>query len=568
MQPKISPRSKSFLELAIGFVTIILIGYIASVAYLRFDLTTEKRYTLDRNTKDVLSNLDDIVHVKVYLDGELPLGFRYMQRELSELLGEFEVYGKRMFQFELIDPTSSTNKAEREAMLRDLTDKGLEPTNVQERDPKGGSTQRIIFPGAVVSYKGREAVVNLLKNNPALSGDENINISIQGFEYAILSAMLKLQPDSLPKLAFVHGHGQLDEFETGDIAQELVGQFEVHRVMLGGEVGGLDPYSVVIMAGPTKRVSEADKLVLDQYIMGGGKVLWFVDGVTVSIDSLSNGATTLAYPNNHNLEDILFKYGARVNPTLIQDMQCSVIPVNVSLPGQDSRFAPAPWVYYPLLNSPSNHPITRNLNIVSAKFVSPVDTVGLNPEVQKQILLKTSPYTRTVNVPAFINLAQIEQSPLERDFTQSNLPIAVLLEGEFPSVFTNRPLASLNNGNSFRFRENSLPTRMIVVADADIIRNDVSRRGDGAYITPLGYDRYTNQTYGNKDLVVNMVNYLSDDMGLMNLRSREFKLRLLDKNKVLEQRTKWQLLNLVVPSAVLLLFVIAWLLVRRKRYAK
>ena len=568
MQPKISPRSKSFLELAIGFVTIILIGYIASVAYLRFDLTTEKRYTLDRNTKDVLSNLDDIVHVKVYLDGELPLGFRYMQRELSELLGEFEVYGKRMFQFELIDPTSSTNKAEREAMLRDLTDKGLEPTNVQERDPKGGSTQRIIFPGAVVSYKGREAVVNLLKNNPALSGDENINISIQGFEYAILSAMLKLQPDSLPKLAFVHGHGQLDEFETGDIAQELVGQFEVHRVMLGGEVGGLDPYSVVIMAGPTKRVSEADKLVLDQYIMGGGKVLWFVDGVTVSIDSLSNGATTLAYPNNHNLEDILFKYGARVNPTLIQDMQCSVIPVNVSLPGQDSRFAPAPWVYYPLLNSPSNHPITRNLNIVSAKFVSPVDTVGLNPEVQKQILLKTSPYTRTVNVPAFINLAQIEQSPLERDFTQSNLPIAVLLEGEFPSVFTNRPLASLNNGNSFRFRENSLPTRMIVVADADIIRNDVSRRGDGAYITPLGYDRYTNQTYGNKDLVVNMVNYLSDDMGLMNLRSREFKLRLLDKNKVLEQRTKWQLLNLVVPSAVLLLFVIAWLLVRRKRFAK
>ncbi len=568
MQPKISPRSKSLTELAIGFVTIILVGYIASVAYLRFDLTTEKRYTLDRNTKDVLTNLDDIVHVKVYLDGELPLGFRYMQRELSELLGEFEVYGKRMFQFEFIDPTSSTSKAEREAMLRDLTDKGLEPTNVQERDPKGGTTQRIIFPGAVVSYKGREAMVNLLKNNPALSGDENINISIQGFEYAILSAMLKLQPDSLPKLAFVHGHGQLDEFETGDIAQELVGQFEVHRVMLGGEVGGLDPYSVVIMAGPTKRVSEADKLVLDQYIMGGGKVLWFVDGVTVSIDSLSNGATTLAYPNNHNLEDILFKYGARVNPTLIQDMQCSVIPVNVSLPGQDSRFAPAPWVYYPLLNSPSNHPITRNLNIVSAKFASPVDTVGLNPEVQKQFLLKTSPYTRTVNVPAFINLAQIEQSPLERDFTQSNLPIAVLLEGEFPSVFNNRPLASLNNGNPFRFREKSMPTRMIVVADADIIRNDVSRRGDGAYITPLGYDRYTNQTYGNKDLVVNMVNYLSDDMGLMNLRSREFKLRLLDKNKVLEQRTKWQLLNLIIPSAVLLLFVIAWLLVRRKRFAK
>ena len=568
MHLKISIRNRGLFEIVLGIVAIILVIYIASFAYLRFDLTSEKRFTLDKNTKETLSNLDDIVHVTVYLDGDLPLGFRHMRRELKELLDEFEVYGQRLFQFEFINPTASANKTEREALLRSLNDKGLEPTNVQERDTKGGSSQRVIFPGAIISCKGKETVVNLLKNNPGHSGEENINTSIQGFEYALLSAILKVQTDSLPKLAFVHGHGQLDDFETGDIAQELVEQFEVHRVKLGGEVGGLDPYAVVIMAGPTERVPERDKLVLDQYIMGGGKVLWFVDGVTVSIDSLSTGANTLAFPNDHNLEDILFRYGVRINPNLIQDMQCAVVPVNVSLPGQDSRFAPAPWVYYPLLNSPGSHPVTRNLNPIATKFISPIDTVGMNHEVNKQFLLRTSPYVRTVNVPAFINLAQIEQSPLEGEFTQSNIPVAVLLEGMFPSVFTNRPLASYNNGNPFRFREKSVPTRMIIVSDADVIRNEVRRRGDGAYIIPLGFDRYTNQTYGNKDLIVNMVNYLNDDSGLMNLKSREFKLRLLDKNKVLEHRTKWQVLNLLIPSLTLMVFVGIWLLIRRKRYVK
>lgn len=565
---KLSPRKKSIKQLMMGILAIGLLLYIASVIHVRFDLTSEKRYTLDRNTKEKLSNLDDIVHVRVYLDGSLPLGFSHMRRELKELLSEFKVYGKKMFQYDFIDPTASTNKSERDALLNSLYDLGLEPTNVQERDAKGGSSQRIIFPGAVVSSKGKETAVNLLKNNPGLSGDENINISIQGFEYALVNSIMRVQAHSLPKLAFVHGHGQLDEFETGDIVQALVDDYEVHRVRLGGEVGGLDPYDVVVMAGPTKAVPESDKLVLDQYIMQGGKVLWFVSGVNVSIDSLSHGATTLAYPNDHNLEDMLFRYGARINPVLIQDMQCAVIPINVSYQGQDSRFAPVPWVYYPLLNSPNGHPITRNLNLTAAKFISPMDTVGMNPEVNKKILLRTSRYSRTVNVPAFINLAQIEQSPLEREFTQSGIPVAVLLEGQFPSVFTNRPLGAFNLGKPFNFKDKSQPTRMIVVADANIIRNDVSRRADGAYITPLGFDRYTNQTFGNKELVVSMIDYLNDDGGLMNLRSRDFKLRLLDKKKVLEQRTLWQTLNLVVPSLVLIVFVFVWLTIRRKRYAK
>ena len=550
-----------------GAIAIVLLVYISSFIHFRIDLTAEKRYTLDKSTKEVLADLDDIVNIRVYLDGDLPMGFRRMRRELEELLDEFSVHGDRMFQYEFINPLKPVDKAKRDAIVRDLYDRGLQPTNIQENNPRGGSTQKLVFPGAIISYKGKERVVNLLKKNPGLSAEENINISVQGFEYALVSSVMALQPENLPKLAFVHGHGQLNELETGDIAQELVKQFEVHRVILGGEVGGLNPYSVVVMAGPTERVPEADKLVLDQYIMGGGKVLWIVDGVKVSVDSLSQGSTTLAFPNDHNLEDVLFKYGARVNPTLIQDMQCAIIPVNTALTNQNSKFVPAPWVYYPLLNAPSSHPITRNLNLISSRFISPIDTVGMNSQIRKQVLLKSSPYSRTLNVPIFVNLRQVERSPLETQFNQQHLPVAVLLEGVFPSVFTNRPLSNLNNGNSFNFHEQSVPNRMVVISDADIIRNEVSQRADGAYVTPLGYDRYSRQTYGNKEFLVNVINYLNDDKGLINLRTREFKLRLLDKNKVLEQRVQWQVFNLVVPSLVLLLVVGAWLLIRRKRYA-
>lgn len=564
----ITSRNRNIFELLIFTIAIFLLGYISNFVFFRFDLTSEKRYTLSPISKDVLSELDDLVYIKVYLHGDLPLGFKRMRREIKETLDEFRVYGGKMFHYEFINPSSSTSKEVRDAQLRQLYDLGLEPTNVQERNPKGGTTQRIIFPGAIVNYKGRESVVNLLKNNPALTADENINQSIQGLEHLIISTILKLKPDSLPKLAFIHGHGQFDEFETGDIVQEIANQFEVHRVFLGGEVGGLNPYSVVLMAGPREMVSESDKLVIDQYIMGGGKVLWFIDAVNVSIDSLSKGATTLAYPNQHNLDDMLFKYGVRINPSLIQDMQSAVIPVNIALEGQDSRFAPAPWVYYPLINSPDDHPITSNLNLIKYQFVSPIDTVGLNPEVEKHILLRTSVYSRILNAPLFINLRQIERSPLEREYDQSFLPVAVVLEGVFSSAFLNRPLSSLNNKKPFNFKERSVPTRMIVVSDADIIRNEVSRRGDGAYISPLGYDRYTNQTFGNKELIVNMINYLNDDMGLINLRTREFKLRLLDRKAILENRIKWQIINLTLPSAILLIIGAIWLIVRRKRYTK
>ncbi len=563
-----SIKRRDIQEFVIATATLLLIGYISTFVFFRIDLTSEGRYTLSPVTKQTLTQMPDLVHVAVYLDGDLPIGFKRMRRSLKEILEEYHVYGKKKFQFQFVNPSESANLKERDVVYKGLVDKGLLPTNVQERDTKGGASQRIVFPGAIISHQGKELAVNLLKNNPTLSGDENINLSVQAFEFALTSAIQTLLQDEKPKLAFIHGHGQFDEFETGDIARELSEKFEVHRAILGGEVGGLTPYSVAIMAGPTESVSEADKLVIDQYIMNGGRVLWLVDGVSVSIDSLSKGATTLAFPNEHNLEDILFRYGVRINPSVLQDMQCAVIPINVSLPGQDARFAPAPWVYYPLLSGPINHPVSRGLNMVYSRFASPIDTVGGDAQVKKTVLLRTSANSRVLNTPLFVNLRQIEQSPLERDFNRRNLPVAVLLEGQFDSPFRNRLLKSFNNGVPFNFKGTSGFTRMIIVSDADIIRNEVSRRADGAYVSPLGLDRFTNQTYGNKELILNMVNYLSDDLGLMNLRARDFKLRLLDRKKVLAERAKWQTINLFLPSAIMLILALVWVYVRKKRYAR
>lgn len=561
-------KKRNITQLLIAITSIIVVSYISSIVYWRVDLTSEKKYTLSSVTKSTLKGLNDAVYFKVYLDGDMPIGFKRMQKSLKESLDEFRVYAGENVQYEFVNPSESTDPKVRETILKDLIAKGLEPTNIQVREKDGGKAQKLLYPGILISYKGREIAVNLLHNNPALSGDENINLSIQNFEFYLIDAIIKLSTEKLPKLAFILGHGELDQYESGDIDKSLSEYYETFRVEINGDISALDPYKVVIIAGPTTPIPEADKLVIDQFIMKGGKVLWFVDPVLVNVDSLSTGATTLANFNQHNLDDQLFRYGVRLNPSLIQDLQCAVIPVNASLPGQDSKFVPSPWVYYPLISSSPKSPITRNLNMVKTQFISPIDTVGGNPNIKKTILLTTSPSSRILNIPMFVSLEEINRSPLQRDFRHANIPVAVLLEGRFESVFQNRPLSKLNHGHSFELKPNSELTNMIVVSDADMIRNDVRRRADGAYISPLGFDRFTKQTYGNKELVMNMVKYLDDDSGLMNLRVRDFKLRMLDKKKIAESSLKWQLINLITPSAILILGGLIWLYIRKRKYTR
>lgn len=562
-----SPKYVGLFRLVVSIVALAMLGIISNVYYFRIDLTSDKRYTLNQLTKDILKDLKGSLYVKVYLDGDLPVGFTKMEKSLSETLDEFKVIANDKVQVEFVNPYSVAKGKKQEVFFKQLYDKGLQPTNIQVRDDDGGQTQRVIFPGALISYLGKETAVNLLHNDPSLSGDENIGLSIQNFEFNLVDAIYKLTQDSLPRVAFLQGHGEYDQFQTGDIERELSQYFNVDRVAINGNVGVLNSYKVIIVAGPTKPFPETDKIAIDQYVMQGGRMLWFVDPVSVSIDSLSAGEATLAFVKEINLDDMLFHYGARLNPLLLQDVQCSVIPVNMAIAGQQPKFVPAPWVYYPLLSPPGNNPITRNLNLIQSKFVSPIDTVGANYEVKKRFLLYTSDYTKELQVPLLVDLSQVNRSPNQYEFNSSHLPVAVELSGNFTSVFRHRSLQEYNHGQPFNFVDKSVFTKQIVVADADIIRNEVQHRPNGAYIIPLGYDRFTGQTYGNKNFVMNMVKYLGDEEGLINLRSREYKLRMLNRKLVAASRLKWQLVNILFPSLILILGGILWFVIRKRLYS-
>lgn len=562
-------KKKSIIKLIYSVAIIIAIAYVSSIFHWRIDLTQDKRYTLQSITKQELQNISDTIAIDIYLEGDLPIGFKRMQRSLRELLDEFKIITGKNLSYKFIDPQKTApNTKQRNEKLQKLQKLGLSPTSVQQRSNEGALSQQMIYPGVIMRKGSKQLAINLLHNNPALSSEENLLRSEQGFEFALMDGLMRLCADTLPKIAFIHGHGEADEYQTGDIERALLDYFDVYRIALNGDINALNGFAAAIVAGPTQAVPEADKLVLDQFVMRGGRMLWLVSPVSVSADSLSTGATTMAMENAHNLSDMLFRYGVRLNPMLIQDLQCAVIPVNIAPEGQQAKFVPAPWVYYPLLTAPSDNPITRNLNLIQAKFASPLDTVGANPDVRKQILLRSSSYCNLFQVPVFVSLSEVNRQPNQRDYRHANVPIAVLLQGEFTSAFRNRPIGRYNHQRPFEFVERSQPTKMIVIADASIICNEIQRRPTGAYVMPLGYDRYTQQTYGNKEFVLNAMKFLVDNEGLMALRSRDFKLRLLDRKRITDERLRWQLLNMLLPPALLLIGGAIWWWIRRRRYTQ
>ncbi|HYX07092.1 MAG TPA: gliding motility-associated ABC transporter substrate-binding protein GldG [Bacteroidales bacterium] len=558
---------KSLSELIVSVFVIILAGFILSFTFFQVDLTAEKRYTLSDQSVEILDSLNDMVYVKVYLDGDLPPGFERMKRSVKQLLDEFRTYAGKNIQYQFINPAATTDTKERDALYKELYDKGLQPTNIQAHDEEGGASQKVIFPGALVVYNGVELPLNLLENNPAKSAAVNLNNSIETLEFKFIQAIKNITSKKVEKIAFIEGHGELNQYEVGDITKELANYYQVDRGRIGGLAGSLDDYEAVIIAKPTDKFPENDKFVLDQYIMHGGRVFWLIDPVSVSMDSLMNGSTMALIPET-GLEDQLFRYGVRLNPDLVQDVQCAIIPVNTALAGNPAKFTPAPWLYFPLLSPGEEHPINKNIPPVKAEFASSIDTVKGGGEVHKTILLTTSQLSRTLNVPLFINLDQIHEKPSRAEFNRSHIPVAVLLEGQFESDFKNRILSGLDIRGKYNFKAMSEPTKMVVVADGDIIRNDVRNTPNGLAISPLGYDRYSRQTFGNKEFILNVVNYLTDETGIMKLRAREFTLRLLDKAALKEGKLKWQLINTIVPVLFVILFGIIVHFFRKRKYSR
>lgn len=556
---------KDLSRLAAILLLLTILGWVSSQWFFRIDLTSDKRYTLNDKTKSLLRDLEHDVHIQVFLDGEMPVGFRRLQQSVKDMLTEFRAYAGNRLTFKFINPADEDPQV-RQKRFNELYEKGLRPTDVQMRNKDGSFSSRILFPGALVNVNNQEMAVNFLNNNPSLPASVNLNNSIEGLEYNLVLPVHNLTSDTVYTIAFTEGHGELPEPKVEDLQQALSRFYTIDRGVMGGQPGILDRYAAVIIAKPTKPFSEADKFVLDQYLMQGGKILWLLDKVQIDEDSLMYASFTFGLPIDLNLDDQLFRYGVRINPSLIQDIRCMMIPVNTAIRGNAPHYVPAPWLYYPLL-SPGRHALSRNLNLVAAKFANPLDTLKGTGRVRKSVLLTTSGTSRILGAPLMVNLEDIKKLPGEEEFRAGTIPVAVLLEGTFETAFANRMISAIVPGYNKPLIRESTETRMIVVSDGDIARNEVRVTGNRIAALPLGQDPLTKQTYGNRDFLVNAVNYLVDDTGLMDLRGREFKLRLLDRSRIAEERLFWQLVNTAGPVILIILTGLITGFIRRKKYA-
>ncbi len=544
---------------------VAAVSILISLVHIRVDLTEDRRFTLAEPTRKILRDLDREVQVDLFLDGEMPVGFRKLRRSAAQYLDEFRITSGRKVSYDFINPSGSSDRAERENYHNLLMSRGLMPVNVMASDGEGGRTQKKIFPSLTVTCGETVIPVNFLRNNPSLPAETNLLHSTEGLEYEIIQAIATATADTIHTVAFIEGHGELEEAYVADLTLELAKFYNIDRGVIGGRPGIIDRYAAIIIAAPERAFDEKDKFIIDQYIMNGGRVMWLAEEVKVDADSLTAGSTVALY-DPLSFSDMLFRYGARINPVIIQDADCILIPLKVTNPGGESQYVPVPWIYYPLLRPSDAHPVTRNLNRVKAEFAGTVDTVGRDPGIKKNILLTTSGQTRTVTPPLVISLEEADEMLPQEMFTAGALPVAVLLEGTFQSVFTNRMTESLMGEAGRTILTESKPTKMIVVADGDIIRNEVSWQGGVAEPLTLGLDRYTMQTFGNKDFLVNSINYLVHDNGLIEMRSREIKPRLLDQARIKSQRTMWQLVNTLVPVIIIILGGVAYNRLKRRHY--
>ena len=527
-------------------VLLLAVGAVLSrVWVIRVDMTDDKHYTLGRPTRQLLRQLDEPVEVTLYLDGDLNSGFRRLRSATEETLDEFRVYAPiRRHRFD-----SETEKMP----------EGMQPTIVHERQHNGKTAQTPVYPYAKVSYKGRYTLVGLLNNNRQLSGEENLNASIENIEYTLTEAISELTRKSTPRVAFIEGHQELPEPRVADLTQQLSRHFQVDRGRIGHEPEALLPYRVLIIADPQTPFSEEDKYCLDQYVMQGGRILWVLNGVQFSDEVLSQSGFTPVLPLDLNLSDMLFRYGIRIQPALLQDVQCLPIPVNVSADPEQTNLQPMPWYYAPLLLTSQESPVTKNVTQVSCSFASPIEAVGGDDGIMKDILLATSTASRVIPTPAEVDLGDMD--PDLNTFKYRYIPVAVALQGEFPSIFAHRIMPD-SIRTALEKRDMSLETRQIVVASGSIIRNETEK----GQALPVGYDRYSGMQFGNRDFLMNAVLYLADNEGLIALRQKKIDLHLLNQKRAYERLTAIQLISTLVPIALLAIAGTVVLLCRKRKY--
>ncbi|MCB0410049.1 MAG: gliding motility-associated ABC transporter substrate-binding protein GldG, partial [Flavobacteriales bacterium] len=508
-------KRRDIMSLIMLLGIVGLLNFIGFFVFKRFDLTSEKRYTLAESTRKLLNEVEDVVFLKIYLHGNLNPSFTRLKNETKELLDVFRSHANGNIEYEFINVNENANKEEITNLERQLYEKGIVPEQVIEANNEKTS-QSLIWPGALVTYKNREVAWQIYKRQVGIDEEVSINNSVQELEYGLTNIIRKIQRQKLQEVSFIEGHGESDTLKQFDFMHSLAEYYTVNRIEINGKLSALKDASAIVITKPDSAFTDKDKFIIDQYVMNGGKVLWLVDPVMMDMDTFRLKGFTLGFSRGLNIEDMLFKYGVRVNPVLIQDLQCGRVPVNIGFKKGQPNFQLFPWLYTALVLPDQSHPIVKNLDLIKMDYVSTIDTVKAEG-IKKTVLLRSSKYTKVQPTPCRISLGMVQNKPREEQFRNSYQTLAVLLEGEFNSVVEYRLPAVLLNDPKFKYLDHGKPTKMIVVADGDIASNEIQFKTGS--VLPLGYDKYTQQTFANKNFLLNCVNYLLDDEGLLQLRT-------------------------------------------------
>ena len=555
-------KIKALNQLGIVFLALIVINLISHFFFKRFDLTQDKRYTLSETTLNIIKNIDSPLYIDVYLDGNFPPEFKRLQNETKQLLEEFSAYNSNIvFQFK--------NPIEKEAMrvevMKEFYERGMQPLSITVED-KGKQSQEVVFPWAQATYGKKFTKVSLLKNLMGASTEEKVISSVQHLEFGFAEAITKITKEKQKKIAVIKGNGELIEPLIADFLTTVkesyyIGPFTLDSVAKQPvqTLAALKKYDLALIAKPTEAFSEAEKQVLDQFIMNGGKTLWLVDAVSADMDSMYNETgTILAHPRELNLTDLFFKYGIRMNPLLIKDEYATPIKIASGNQGSETQLQQYNWKFSPFIYPTSTHPIVKNMEGIKFEFSSPIEL--LKNDVKKTVLLSSSEYSKTIGTPAPISLSSINEETTPEEYAGKGLlPVAVMMEGKFKSAYQNRVLPFADK----TFQSVGKETKMIVISDGDVIKNQF----DKGMPLELGFDKWTNQLYGNKEFLLNCVNYLLDDNGLINIRSKDVDLPLLNKEEVYANYTSAQLITVGLPILILAIFGILFTYLRKKRYS-
>ncbi|GAO41666.1 gliding motility-associated ABC transporter substrate-binding protein GldG [Flavihumibacter petaseus] len=550
-------------------ILLIAINWLAALWPFRADLTAEKRYTLSKPSRKLLADLREPVTVDILLGGEMPAGFRKLANSTLDLMQEYKANGRSRFQYRFIKPGEGMNDTLKTILYDSLSRLGLRPTNIKAQTKEGeGQEERLVFPGAVISCQGRTTAIDLLQGVSAQGGLESLNKAEALLEYKFSNAIRQVTQDTVPLVGYLVGNGEPLNYQVFDLIEKVLKKDYAFRILPIDSVPAIpEVFSALLITKPTLAFNESQKLKLDQYVMQGGKLLWMIDNLYAEMDSLQRTQNEfIAFDRGLQLEDILFRYGVRINLDLVQDLNADKNPSVVGSVGGKPQIELLPWPYFPLLTSYSGHPVAKNLDYVVAQFPNSMDTVSA-PGITKTILLSTSPESRVLASPARVTWQSIQTEDDLKTFNKGTIPVAMLLEGQFSSLYANRlsneQQDAWQQASGKAFAKSSVPGKMIVISDGDIALNAVTQN-EGPL--PMGMNPYTKYQYANHDFIQNCVEYLVDNSGILESRSKDYTLRLLDKKKLEDGKVKWQLMNILIPVLIILIFGVSYQWIRKKKY--